>query len=1155
MIKNSYLSFFLVLSTSLGYAQVAAIKTDLPNISPPSPTVASLMKFEEIPVNNYTGVPDISIPLYSVQSKSPDIALNLSLNYHPASIAVREVASYVGLGWNLMAGGTVSRTVRGLPDEIDDMEDGYHPQRRGIYSFQNPYYTINGIRTSWDNNIDRYNASVKQFFWESVEKGWYDSEHDLYQYNFMGHSGRFYVKRVNGSYKTINLDNNNNLVITPSINTINNKIYLSQFTIKDEKGYIYTFDVIETTNVNTRTTVNYFGDMGGPPSLNPSNIEYKSAFHLSKIEDNALNILMLFNYNPSVFIEKDKDYITTTNQLKGITVSDLQMLFTSQCNTNPNQFPNIEPESSLTIQTRTTETKKLSSIDIPNKARIYFGLIGDREDSENINGCRLQNLIVKDWNYNQIKKFDFSMIYTEYKEDNKRMLLEKVVESNFIDQEAQTYSLEYATGNLSLEDKIGEDHWGYYNIAPPFYIGPAYRETSPTHCRIDVLEKMILPTGGAIGYDFQSNEYSYDGDIRLEDFSANPNRFIETMNSYGNFPSFGTVIGNIYGGSGFEPLFKIQDKQTVRFTGYGDGNTNFVMYVHTGPSLSSSSFTAFNGNSTSIGSGGGYIGATELETGWYFPRVQSFQGGNPSSFGITAFYKIRHPERYYDKSLLGGGVRINSISYFDKVSDLEPVRKKVYDYSFFNEPKRSSGSLAFPKPVINIVTTKRHAIRARQGDCDGWQWFNPEIYSYDTHTSFNNLKALKTQGSDVGYKNVTVYETGNGKSQYTYTSPIDFPEIDYESTDAGNILRFPFKPSKNFDYKRGILKNEKHLDNYSRALAETVYEHDIIETIAQTGINIYAPLGSCRVFDPLIGFSGYMARFNNCDGQTADENFNQECYHCGDPSQYIEYYDIEEYSGWVQLKTKTAKNYFYDKNNAKSTVSVKETFEYNPLNKQLSSYSKDIYNSFLGASEKIKEDYYYLYNSTVLAQNDLSKISQIDKFNNNELISRQKVNFANSLSTGNPDYLPESISTSREAGSPEIVKLRFVKYDVFGSPLEAKRENGISVVYIYDCNHHSPIAVIENATYNQVVSLLGTPINPAGYSEADMAALNNLRNTLPNANISTYTYIPLVGVSTITDQRGYMMKYYYDGFGRLKQVKDHEDKIVSENVYKYSTQN
>ena len=51
--------------------------------------------------------------------------------------------------------------------------------------------------------------------------------------------------------------------------------------------------------------------------------------------------------------------------------------------------------------------------------------------------------------------------------------------------------------------------------------------------------------------------------------------------------------------------------------------------------------------------------------------------------------------------------------------------------------------------------------------------------------------------------------------------------------------------------------------------------------------------------------------------------------------------------------------------------------------------------------------------------------------------------------------------------------------------------------------------------------------------------------------ITTYTYIPLVGVSTITDPKGNKTTYKYDALGRLVQVKDRDNNILTENEYHY----
>ena len=97
-------------------------------IMPPAPNTASLGKYVENPVGYYTGVPNISIPLYEIKEKN--FSLPISLSYHAGGIKVEDVSSNVGLGWVLNAGGVITRVVKDIPDDFKGVDSpcvAYYP--------------------------------------------------------------------------------------------------------------------------------------------------------------------------------------------------------------------------------------------------------------------------------------------------------------------------------------------------------------------------------------------------------------------------------------------------------------------------------------------------------------------------------------------------------------------------------------------------------------------------------------------------------------------------------------------------------------------------------------------------------------------------------------------------------------------------------------------------------------------------------------------------------------------------------------------------------------------------------------------------------------------------------------------------------------------
>ena len=92
-----------------------AVNLEIGDVQMPSPNAAAMMKYVDIPVNTFTGIPNISIPIVSFSEGSLSESINLT--YHASGFKVNENASWVGQGWNLSGGGMISRSIVGRADD------------------------------------------------------------------------------------------------------------------------------------------------------------------------------------------------------------------------------------------------------------------------------------------------------------------------------------------------------------------------------------------------------------------------------------------------------------------------------------------------------------------------------------------------------------------------------------------------------------------------------------------------------------------------------------------------------------------------------------------------------------------------------------------------------------------------------------------------------------------------------------------------------------------------------------------------------------------------------------------------------------------------------------------------------------------------------
>ncbi|TXD83440.1 RHS repeat protein [Subsaximicrobium wynnwilliamsii] len=226
--------------------------------------------------------------------------------------------------------------------------------------------------------------------------------------------------------------------------------------------------------------------------------------------------------------------------------------------------------------------------------------------------------------------------------------------------------------------------------------------------------------------------------------------------------------------------------------------------------------------------------------------------------------------------------------------------------------------------------------------------------------------------------------------------------------------------------------------------------------------------------------------------------------------------------------------------------------------------------SLLNETEEVSNRLFYPNDSEVYgkpfmsnlrAENRLATVIKANSYKENNKLSTLEYSYAKNVNTANITLVTSISKSKGEATLKEDVI--YEKYDNKGNLLQYRQKDGTPIIYIWGYNEQYPIVKIENAVYAQVS---GQVINIQNKSNLDddnctdaencdeknlRTALNSLRLSLPLAMVTTYTYDPLVGLTSMTDPKGYTVYYDYDAFNRLRQAKDADGKILSETEYHY----
>ncbi len=721
-------------------------------VIPPSPEVSALAKFADVTISKYSGLPNVSIPIYTISQD--DFELPIELVYHHGGIKVEEMAGWAGLGWALNAGGSISRTVKGIPDEAFGATSGYINHQRDPESF------------SWFQTLTYFN---------SFNKSEIDFEQDIFYFSFGSYSGKFVLTKD----RKVSFINASNLDISFTLS--NNRFV--EWRVRDPKGNTYYFREVERTVsepwVSSRSQ-NF-------------NRLLDSAWHLSEIVTfRGKSIKFTYqSYTHNYFRRsmQTASYFVAGGSSTGACRQDRVENSWAEYNVTGKQLARITfDEGSLSIVS-----------------------VRDREDSP---AGRLRSITVRNVNNRIIKSFDLVHDYffstlsnlamslppqIQNATPTKRLRLARVLETTSIPH--LVHSFEYEGNNLPHLFSQAQDHWGYYNgvfnqsLLPQymrFRQANANRLVSPTYAKYGCLKKITFPTGGSITYEMESNT----SQVTLKDY----NDFFAPLAIDTNLPKYSVTVNqnNRRATLQVEPQLSLVDSikwftYTVNLPtpvncdgGSRDcvGTLDVSLYsarVKHYVSLTSTLFSA--------GQSQGRIGLKAGET-----YLFSIDGQTNQIQGVSAAVVGHMNPPMVDETrqivINVGGLRVKEI-----VKDFITQKERVKFLYEMPDNTQTSGVLAsFPKYDYLII--KETDLIDLRGNRHVFPCLKFELRSV-------SQIPLGSSGGYFGYANVKeIKEVDNRqiRTDYSFYSALEFPDsVRYE---------FPFGVVESEETSRGLPKNE-----------------------------------------------------------------------------------------------------------------------------------------------------------------------------------------------------------------------------------------------------------------------------------------------------------------------------------------------------------
>jgi hypothetical protein len=519
----------------------------------PSPTASSISKYQETPVDLFTGTPSISVPLTSIEYGS--IKVPVTLSYHSTGIKVAEHPGWAGLGWDVITGGQITRKVNWYPDEYFNRHPNY-----GSQMIDKGYYFLGNML-----NTPNWNTSSQMMAYAQIDASGNnpnlpalcDGEPDEFNFNFAGYSGMFYLSET-GQWQvkskdniqfeiqsqidtsaTLKLYSDFDLLTGAYIDSTNaistgNYEYVSslftKFTIITPDGYRYEFGGDKSAIEFSRGSIANTAAAGlglGPFEDRRNNIT-ANTWNLTKITT-PLGESISFNYQRGKVIFTENRYPSLYYDLENPSNSGAQtahygdILSFGASSTNPSFLASIE------TPTKKVEFVKSQAVEYPiepvpesllppgesamqfvqpfsfNWKDISYAFYYPNTNKFPHNNQQLDSIKVFDKLTNTYVN---GIKFFQRGDATKRRTLDSI---GFYDLNniIQKYKFQYShVDDLPKYESLRRDHWGYFNGGTePTGPGGWPIRTSNTLSTYGMISKIIYPTGGETDFEFEPGYY------------------------------------------------------------------------------------------------------------------------------------------------------------------------------------------------------------------------------------------------------------------------------------------------------------------------------------------------------------------------------------------------------------------------------------------------------------------------------------------------------------------------------------------------------------------------------------------------------------------------------------------------------------------------